>query len=82
MNLCVAVPFAGIGGYAQCLPLSARRGRRPWEGGDHVNYTSPELTFLGSLTQLTLGNGGSQIDGNCDDDQRGDPSVNGDNCPR
>lgn len=45
-----------------------------------MDYKTPKLTLLGSLAELTLGNGGSTIDGNCDDDQRGLPSANGDNC--
>lgn len=28
-----------------------------------MEYTTPELTELGSLTQLTLGQNGSQLDG-------------------
>ena len=36
-----------------------------------MQYTKPELTELGSLADLTLGNGGSSFDGTGLVDQRG-----------
>ena len=42
-----------------------------------MEYKKPELTCLGYLTELTLGSGGSTIDGGClTNDQRGLPSAN------
>ncbi len=42
-----------------------------------MTYEGPQLTYLGSLTELTLGNGGSTIDGSCkNNDQLGEPSQN------
>lgn len=36
-----------------------------------MEYRTPELTKLGSLTELTLGHGGSSLDGSCLTTQRG-----------
>ena len=36
-----------------------------------MQYTTPELRALGSLSVLTLGNGGSSLDGDGLNDQRG-----------
>lgn len=34
-------------------------------------YTKPKLTSLGSIQTLTLGSGGSSLDGNCSNTQLG-----------
>ncbi len=36
-----------------------------------MKYSSPELSYLGSLASLTLGNNGSCLDGNGEVDQKG-----------
>jgi hypothetical protein len=36
-----------------------------------MKYEKPRLRSLGSLTELTLGNGGSCLDGNGENDQFG-----------
>ena len=36
-----------------------------------MEYSRAKLTSLGSFATLTLGNGGSSLDGNYENDQRG-----------
>ena len=36
-----------------------------------MEYTTPQFAELGSLAALTLGHGGSSMDGQCADTQRG-----------
>lgn len=44
-----------------------------------MEYTTPQFAELGSLAALTLGQGGSSLDGLCTDNQKGggNNGVNG-----
>lgn len=50
-----------------------------------MEYTTPQFAELGSLAALTLGQGGSSLDGLCTDNQKGGgnnlkPSASGGTC--
>lgn len=40
-------------------------------GDNPLQYSAPTLRYLGSLTELTLGHGGSSLDGTGLNDQKG-----------